>query len=343
MDVDNINLDCRMTHYMVSNSFFKKSNMVVVDVGALGGAKRYWNNNYHDQVKIIGFEPDREECSRLNKNLVNEKHVYYPRFLFSQAGRKKFYITRNPGSSSFYSNTTSHWNRYPDKSNLEVTKTVEVDTDEFNFIARENNIDYVDFFKIDAEGSELDVLKGATNFLGNTGILGAELEIRFWSIQNQPVFSEVDAFMRSHGFFLYDLSLHRHSKSALTEAFRRDSTGRVVPRSTKKGQLIWGDALYLRDPVGEMNEDSLNEVAWPDLRILKMASLMELFNLKDCSIELLQHSESKGKLKNIDVETLVNHLTPRYGFKKISYKDYMDHIEKGESRSDKIEAIFLLQ
>jgi len=328
-----------MTNCIVANDLFQKSNMVVVDVGARYGARGFWEANYRDQIKIIGFEPDVEECARLNNLFAKDKHIYYPSFLFSKACKKTFYIKRHAPSCSFYKSNMSYWKRYPFEPFFEVVKTIEVDAVDFNSVAQENGIKHVDFFKIDVEGAELDVLKGATNFLGKTSILGAMLEVRFLNTSDQPEFSEVDTFMRERGFFLYNMDLCRHAKKALPEGFPRNRDGIIVGRPTKKGQLIWGDALYLRDAVGEMQKASSNDSIWNDTQILKLASLMELFNLNDCSIELLQHSKSKGKLKNIDVETLVNLLTPRFGFRAITYKEYMKNIEKGKWSSDKIETI----
>jgi len=80
-----------MTNCIVANNLFQKSNIVVVDVGARSGAPGYWEANYRNQIKTIGFEPDIEECARLNKIFAKDKHIYYPIFLFSKACKKTFY------------------------------------------------------------------------------------------------------------------------------------------------------------------------------------------------------------------------------------------------------------
>ena len=55
----------RFTRYLVETHAFKADKMVVVDVGARGGFSPAWDV-LQDQVRLIGFEPDTEECDRLN-------------------------------------------------------------------------------------------------------------------------------------------------------------------------------------------------------------------------------------------------------------------------------------
>jgi hypothetical protein len=51
--------------------------------------------------------------------------------------------------------------------------------------------------------------------------------------------------------------------------------------------VLWGEALYLRDGVSEMKANS-SGMDWSQNKILKLASLMEIFYLIDCAIELIQ-------------------------------------------------------
>ncbi|MEN9230301.1 MAG: FkbM family methyltransferase [Thermostichus sp. DG02_5_bins_236] len=143
-----------------------------------------------------------------------------------------------------------------------------------------------DFIKLDTEGSELDILRGAKQTLAST--LGLSLEVLFHRcIRHQPSFSEVDHFLTEQGFRLFDLALYRHARRALPLPPPKEG-------NTLLGQVLWAQALYLRDGVEEMKTQGslLNR-----LDLLKLASLMEVFYLPDCACELLLAGIERGILK----------------------------------------------
>jgi hypothetical protein len=87
--------------------------------------------------------------------------------------------------------------------------------------------------ELDVQGGELDVLMGAGRTLDTT--LGIQAEVEFAPIYvDQPLFADIDRFLRGRGFQLFDLSRYH---------VRRSNAG---PAPTR-GQLLWGHALYLRD------------------------------------------------------------------------------------------------
>jgi len=93
-------------------------------------------------------------------------------------------------------------------------------------------IDDIDFIKMDTQGCELPILQGSTVTLERT--VGMQIEVAFSPIyQDQPLFSDVDNFVRAHGFELFDLK---------PQTWMRSDSGRG------RGQLVFADALYLRSP-----------------------------------------------------------------------------------------------
>ncbi len=315
----------KFTEYLVAKQAFVSEPLTVVDVGARAGFEPHWLF-YGDQAKLIGFEPDEKECKRLNKQMFNSGNSIFPVALHQNRGKKTFYITSyHLSSSSFYQPDMEFCKRFPDEANLVVEKTIEIDTIDFDSFANENHISSVDFIKLDTEGSELDILKGAVRSLRKS-VIGVSVEVEFLPVhKDQPVFSEVDPFMRQNGFWLFDLSVYRKPRKVLSMSTKPSSWADY-------GQIIWAQALYLRDGVNEINSSSSLENGWDDIKILKLASIMELFYLSDCAIELIQIAHRKGLLQRWDVSHLLDLLVSSVERKNISYNEYLKNIE----HSDKI-------
>jgi len=253
--------------------------LLVVDVGARGGFERHWSF-YGDQVELIGFEPESEECKRLNQQASGTRNRYFPVALGESTGKRTFYVTRYPPSSGFYKPDMNFWHRFADEIHLSVVKEIEINTADLDHFAHENGLGSIGFMKLDVEGAELSILKGAKETLGKT-VFGLSIEVEFYPChEGQPLFSDVDAFVRSLGFVLFDLSIYRHNRKVWPDPRWISEQ----PGPTKQGQVMWGQAVYLRDAVHELETDFSGalEEGWDDVKILKLASIMELFGLSDC-------------------------------------------------------------
>ena len=201
------------------------------------------------------------------------------------------------------------------------------ETVDFNTFAKEHQIEYVDFMKLDVEGAELDVLKGSVDFLRGGSVLGAAIEVTFLDIAKQPVFSDVDSFMRKMGFKLFDIEVYRFSRELLPTPEELEYIGPLlIGAPSERGQVIAADALYLRDGAAEI-ETCDTEFNWTDDSILKLASIFEVYGLPDCAIELLQVARKKNYLGDLDIDYLTDLLTPEFMGKDVTYHEYMENLE----------------
>jgi FkbM family methyltransferase len=94
-----------------------------------------------------------------------------------------------------------------------------------------------DLIKLDVQGFEIEVLKGAANALSNTEAVLMEVSI-IELYQNSPILHEITAFMADRGFRTYDICslLHRPLDGALCQIdiiFLKES-------SKLLNQKIWG-------------------------------------------------------------------------------------------------------
>ena len=310
----------RLTQHLMSTGTFAHSPLVVVDVGARGGFARRWLV-YGDDVRFVGFEPDSEECSRLNHEISDSRVRFYPVALHRDRGKRPFFVAKFPASSGFYENDMRFWRRFLDEWALAVVETIDLDTVDFDTFAHEHGIPPVDFMKIDVEGAELDVLHGAEGSLRRS-VLGIDLEVRFRQINvGGAVFADIDEYLRRLGFQLWDLRPHKYARKVLSPRMYDP-----VPGATAQGQVFWGDALYLRDAVHEMETAPKHGTEWDETRLLKLASFMETADLSDCALELVQEGRRQGVVLRDDSAAFVDLLVPKKGWRTFTYESYLKRL-----------------
>ena len=209
-------------------------------------------------VDMIGFEPDPDELERLNHTPQATpwaSMTYLQHALGSQKGTMPLYIYSHSGNSSLYEANRNLIDRFGRGENYGLRQKVDVQVESLDVVIATEGISLPDHIKMDVQGWELEILKGAESALGS--VLAARLEVEFMALyRDQPLFSDIDRVMQAHGFaFMGFPEMH---------AWRR-TTRRKWPRRARgpypysRGQLAHGDVLYLRWPEN-MHERSPNEI-----------------------------------------------------------------------------------
>jgi FkbM family methyltransferase len=145
------------------------------DIGANNGSQ--WLNelsNNQNDIHVYMFEPTSYLCSIIKdkyKNLKNWNLIenavsnFNGKSVFNIAGQWDW------GCSSllnFKNNIKETWpkDRTADNGDLHFTESIEVDVIELNsFLDKNPHIDKIDHLHIDTQGSDLNVLKGCSNYL----------------------------------------------------------------------------------------------------------------------------------------------------------------------------------
>jgi FkbM family methyltransferase len=227
-------------------------NLVVVDVGCRWGFADFWQQ-LSPHVVLYGFDPDPAECERLRASYKEANVHLVPLALAEEPGERTLYLTREMACSSLYQPDPALTGSFPElacASEVGTSKIVVTTLDEWSAA---NRVAEIDFIKLDTQGAELDVLRGGGRALDSVRAL--EVEVEFNPIYiGQPLFGDVDRFLRDRGFVLWKLStLAHYSPGDASRMQEQPNTNyydsQTVSHAVLSGQLYWGHAYYVRKEI----------------------------------------------------------------------------------------------
>lgn len=271
----------------------KEHAFTVVDIGAMGGVARKWNS-LSDSVKIIAFEPDEREFSKL-KNTENIAYSNYT--LYDKSQDLKFYITKSRGKSSIYEPNMAVLSQFEDAERYQIEREESIPSEKvrtLDSVIEGSSIRDVDFLKLDTQGSELDILNGCRKFVLPRAF-GIQIEVEFIEIyKNQPLFWNIDEFMQRNGYQLFDL---RRQYWKRKEYY--DYVG--------KGQLVFGDALYFKRIDFLFQElNSVQDRYYSISKIYKVILGCLVYGLFDYAVSVAKKSSELGYLPRSDYESVLS-------------------------------------
>ena len=182
----------------------------------------------------------------------------------------------------------------------------------------------VDFIKIDTDGHDYEVLFGADKVVRERGVLGFFVESQFHGVTHphSNLYANIDRYMRERGFSLFDLETYRYTRGVLPGHFVYQ-----LAAQTHEGQVVWGDALFLRD-VSAPGYDARWSLTLPPAKLLKLACLYEIFGMPDCAAELLVQRRDVLE-KYLDVPAALDILTREIDPEAESFDRHNERFERG--------------
>jgi len=240
-------------------------------------------------ARFLGFEPDEKAHQRLARN-PPPGYTYYRAAVGGRDEARTLYLTREPACSSLLKPNAAFFGRFTDcAGQIEVVEQRTVETVSLNNFLPGAGVTGCDFLELDTQGLELEILRGADRFLA-TGVVGLKIEAEFSPIyEGQPLFATLDEYLRGFGFMLFDLTRNRYRRAAMA----RD----LVTR----GQLLWGDALYLRDYHWFTGRPAKE-------RVIKLCVIAGLLGFHDYALEAWDFvlREGAGTMSEIERAALTN-------------------------------------
>jgi FkbM family methyltransferase len=256
--------------------------LVVVDVGCRWGFAQHWDA-LRPHVRLIGFDADEAEVARLREEFAGRPEMrFYARTLGAKGGRATLIRTHEASGTSLFRPDHSHLTHLPDIEEARISgeSTVEVST--LDDVMGGQGLHRIDALKLDTQGSELDILRGSIESLGDARHLEVEVAVNEL-FEGAPLFGEVDAFLRARGFALWrfrDLVHYalREAPNPQTVTEQLWYQGIPQPIAVRGGQLIWCNAHFVRR---DMYEPSI-ELGWPTR--VRDACLMHALGFYDLAV-----------------------------------------------------------
>ena len=106
------------TSFLMGERLFVDNPLTLVDVGARGGIPLEWAI-FGDQMRAVGFEPNQDECARLNED-GRSNIRYLPYALDEYAREREFFIAKAGPSCGFYPYKKSSLDRCFDAHTAEI-------------------------------------------------------------------------------------------------------------------------------------------------------------------------------------------------------------------------------
>jgi FkbM family methyltransferase len=183
-------------------NFEKKEKKIIFwDIGANIGLYSIFAAKIHKNIKVISFEPSTNNLRILSRNIFINNLVNKIKIFQLPLGDKPNNFSNF--SESLFLEGASH-NSFDhdldfEGKNIKITNNYKILGTTIKNIIEQKILELPDYIKIDVDGIEHLILKGAGNVLSNENIKSIQIEI---NEKYQEQYKSILNFMRENGFIL---------------------------------------------------------------------------------------------------------------------------------------------
>jgi FkbM family methyltransferase len=182
---------------------FAQSYGTVIDVGSNRGQFAIFARHRWPKARLFCFEPlpgPREVLTPLAEELGNAQVLPYA--LSDEGGERRMHVARSDDSSSLLAATGCQLEAFPDT--VEVDEQV-VQVRRLDNLITKEDVSHPILMKIDVQGAELDVLRGASGLLDGVREILVECSLVELYV-GQPLLDDMILFARECGFRVIGVS-----------------------------------------------------------------------------------------------------------------------------------------
>lgn len=225
---DTFQRHCRLSKILTN------SHIHVFDVGANVGQSIRRYRDYFPNCFITSFEPNPEPFNQLEADWGDVSGITLNQIALSnQIGHSQFFSTRVTEASSLLEPadrivklSSEHKYDY---------KIIDVKTLTLDHYCQLNNIHKIDILKLDTQGFELNILKGAEFLLQEQKITIVYTEITFAeTYKNQTLFVELVSYLNQFNYDIWDIGSFLYTRNerlwAANLIFLHSSAGAFIEK-----------------------------------------------------------------------------------------------------------------
>lgn len=262
--------------------------LTLLDVGGHGGALENWKR-FGNKARIFCFEARSDEAETLVQANQDAQIEYVSSGLSDDHAGLDIHVALNVGCSSAYPPIEALYRRYPALGIMRPVAKVHCETTTVDDFLAERAIEAVHGIKLDTQGFELRILKGAEKALRTCQFVLVEAEFNPL-YEGQPLFADVDRFLRERGFVLWRMQNLAHYATTRVggEPHRMmigSDPGVQQTIDVANGQLFWADCFYVRQEATAVSDARLGRAD-----AIAAAALVAQWNFADLAMEMVRKS-----------------------------------------------------
>ncbi len=166
---------------------------IILDIGAYKGDWTIRTLKIFEDAKYLMVEPQKSREHELYNLVVRNKNVLYKQVLLGERKKENVKFFEMDSGSSIYEEQSA----YP-----RMIKYLQMTT--LNDLISEFELKGKYFLKMDVQGAELNVLKGASILLKDIEFILVEVSLLSYN-KGAPQFADIVSFLNSSNFVLFDI------------------------------------------------------------------------------------------------------------------------------------------
>nr|WP_246338200.1 FkbM family methyltransferase [Azospirillum oleiclasticum] len=254
---------------------FREAPIGLIDVGARWGPSEIFQAA-PEVFDVLAFEPDPREADILEREIGPgggwAGFRVHRGALGAGTGTGALHLLSKANNSSLLPVNRHFTSRYAFRG-FELERVLEVPLRALDdVLAEDGHGSAAEIIKIDVQGAEIEILKGARRTLAERAVC-VICEVAFFPFyEGMPLCADVVRFMTDAGFSLY----------GLLDAQNRSTKRLDKSRFRARERLCHADAVFLRDPLD--HPDGLGSTAVRQAQVLMVAAI--LLGYLDLALEL---------------------------------------------------------
>ena len=252
----------------------KNNKITFIDIGAAIQIIPRWKRIDKSNLKYVLFEPNTKEFIKLNNNRkYYSNYKIYNVALSNNNKLLKLNLTKGIYQSSVLKPNFDLINQFQNPERYSIVGHEFLNAKKLDYF----KINDADFIKIDTQGYNYEILKGASETLKN--VIGVETEVEFTEIyKRQKLFGDINLFLKKKNFDFVDFTVLKR--------WNRNN-------EQNYGRCMFGNTLFLKKP-NEILKMKIN-------KIIKYITICILYNQYDLVDYIIKNKRiSKEKILTIN-------------------------------------------